>query len=272
MSPRGASVRLQLVGVALWDKPSVGDERELRLRNVGDGRRGLDDVELRRQQLAFKGLALDFLHHHVDGALRGVLRLFLVEYYVADDVALGGGASDASAGQQPQAYARHDGRDVAELRRHYAGLDDVGVFPEKVDGRVLGVHPRYCRYMQLARDGGGHIAAADAVAARVEGRPRDEEVGLQLADYGETLGGRARRVVGEVVVAAYHRRDYLAAVLQKILKELGRAYGLMLYGKADVGHLLSADLAEELVYIADDPPFFLFHNAAHPLIIHGLAV
>ena len=229
MSPRGASVRLQLVGVALWDKPSVGDERELRLRNVCNGRRGLDDVELRRQQLAFKGLALDFLHEHIYSALSGVLRLFLVEYHVADDVALGGRASDMLAGQQPQAYARHDGRDVAELRRHYAGLDYIGVFPEKGDGRVLGVHPRYGRDMQLARYGGGHAAAADAVAPSVEGRPSNEKVGLQLADYGKPFGRRACRVVGEVVVAADDGGDYLAAVLQKILKELGRAYGLMLY-------------------------------------------
>ena len=77
--------------------------------------------------------------------------------------------------------------------------------------------------MQLTRDGGGHIAAAYAVAARVEGRASDEEVRLQFAHYREPFGSRARRVVGEVVVAAYHRRDYLAAVLQKILKELGRA-------------------------------------------------
>ena len=126
--------------------------------------------------------------------------------------------------------------------------------------------------MQLARNGGGHVSAADAVTPRVEGRASDEEIRLQFAHYREPFGSRARRVVGEVVVAAYHSRYNFAFVFQKVLKELRRADGLMFYGKTDVGHLLSADLAEELVYIADDPPFFLFHNAAHPLIIHGLAV
>ena len=43
----------------------------------------------------------------------------------------------------------------------------------------------------------------------------------------------------------------------------------MLDAETDVGHLFAADLPEELIYVADYPPFFLFHNAAPPLVIHS---
>ena len=133
-----------------------------------------------------------------------------------------------------------------------AGLDDVDLAAIELDAGILRVHAGDGRYLQLGLDRGAERAARHAVAAGQERGPGHEEIGPRRGHEAHQLGGRALGLLGRVVVAADHRRDDRARVAERLLDGSRGADRPVHDLGPDAGLLLAAELAEELVEVADD--------------------
>ncbi len=122
----------------------------------------------------------------------------------------------------------------------------------ELDAGVLGVHAGHRRDLQLRLHSGAERAAGDAVAAGQERGPRHEEIGLGRGHQPDQLGHRALALLGGVVVAADHRRHDRTGVAQRLLHRAGSAHGTVHGLGPDASLVLAAELAEELVDVADD--------------------
>ena len=114
------------------------------------------------------------------------------------------------------------------------------------------MHAGHRGHAQLGLDRRAERAARHAVAAGEEGGPGDHEIGRSAATSASDLADGALGLLGDVVVAADHRRHHGARVAQRLLDGARRADGAGPHLGPDAGALLAAELAEELVDVADD--------------------
>jgi hypothetical protein len=119
-------------------------------------------------------------------------------------------------------------------------------------GDIFRKHPGHCRDLELPLHVGANPAAGQSVPARVEGRPGNDDIGLEFPDQAQYLGGRLFHAVGKQPVSTDDRAHNLRILAQYLLQEPPRAdhFGLRLGPR--IGLLLSADSPEKLVHIMDD--------------------
>ena len=171
----------------------------------------------------------------------------------------GRGADRLAAGElQPERDEPLHFREHARGLR--ASLDDVDLTAVELDAGILGVHASNGRNLQLGLRRDAERAARDAVAARQERGPRDQQIGARRGHQRDQLGGRALGLLGGVVVATDHRRDDRARVAERLLNGPRGADGAVDHLRPDAGFVLAAELAEELVEVADNPQGLSCHH------------
>src|SRR5206468_12631106 len=94
--------------------------------------------------------------------------------------------------------------------------------------------------------------AGEAMTPRAEGRARDEHVGLAPIELGRDRTRGFFSTLADEVVAADQGRLDARAVAQRRLQQTTRPHGTGLHRHADVGLVLAADPAEELVHVVHD--------------------
>jgi hypothetical protein len=117
---------------------------------------------------------------------------------------------------------------------------------------VLHVHAGHRRHLELCLHGCAERAARDAVAAGQERGAGDEDVGSGAGDQWEHLRDRPLGMLGGVVVAADHRGHDRARRVERLLDGSRGADGAFDDLRADARLFLAAELAEELIDVADD--------------------
>ena len=133
-----------------------------------------------------------------------------------------------------------------------AGLYDIDVPAIEIDAGILGVHARDRRDLQRGLRRRAERAARDAIAAGEERGAGDQQVGTLGGDERQHLAHRAFGLLRHVVVAADHRGHDGARVPERLLHGARGADRALRELRTDAGLLFAAELAEELVHVADD--------------------
>src|SRR5437870_5092446 len=126
--------------------------------------------------------------------------------------------------------------------------------------------------LQLRLHGGAERAARDAVAAGQERGPADDEVGPRRGHQGDHLRHRAIRLLGGVIVAADHRRHDRTRVAERLLDGARGAHGAVDHLRPNARLLLAAELAKELVEVADHAQGFGRHHGTSAITRSPLVV
>ena len=238
-----------LSGFASWDQASRGHKRDTGIRHVFNGRGRLDLVGEDYRNLCLERPAVDLRRQHVDGTLRARL-IRAHDLPGASYIALLDRRADLLAARELQSEGGHVGRGLPHGGGAFAGLEYVDATAVLLGSRVLlmhGGHSPDSAFLGQPAD----LAAGQAVPARVEGRPGDDDIRFEAVErLARSLQGCLGLLV-RVVVAAYQRADDLALIAHKVLDKGTGAHRAFHGLEGHPGFLVAAPSGEELVQVVD---------------------
>ena len=200
--------RLEVVGIPLGDAAGLGHERDQRGREIRDRRRRLHAIHVAGDLRA--RLALELCEQELDRALGAGLLGDVVPPEAASEITLVFGRPELPPRSERRGKRAETRERIAHPGHVHGRRDDVGR-AGLAHARVVLVHGCDGRDPPLGRRR-REARAGVAVPARAEGRPRDEDVGLDLGQHLEQGREGLVLVLGEVVVAAGERRHDLHAL------------------------------------------------------------
>ena len=233
--------------------PPGGDQGEDGLGEIRQGRGRGDLLEGGHLQLRAEGTPRQLVQQQSHPALR---RVHLLGESLADppvEVPLQpGGAQGLAAGQLP-GQGGGAGQGIPHPRGALRGGDDEGPSPVQLHPRVLRVQGREGGDPQLLPHGGAQVPAGQAVASRVEGGSRHEQVRPQVLHQGETGGPTRLGTLPVGVVPADHRAHHLRALSQQLSQLRRGPNGLGADQGLQARRFLSPHPRVELVQVAHHP-------------------
>jgi hypothetical protein len=233
-----------------------------RPREIGHRRRRRDALVLLDQDLGDERPARDTRQEHLD---RPLVADAILRHQLPDpvgNVAFLEGRSERLAAHHLEPERGHAFDDVAHISRVETGGHCQELAAVSDDGRVVRVHPGHGGNAEGSR----HAArqrAAQTVAARVEGRAGDHEIGLVTLQRVAHSGARGFLALRDIVVAADEGGHHAALGPERLLQRSSRPHRPLAHLERSLRALLAPDPAEELIQVVDHADRF-FHGASVP--------